>query len=72
MTHPLHDIAKAMTPMLIAIHSCLIAGRTAKIINANLRNNSTFANGEVKEVRELKAICFTDRYSTKMAVGYNF
>ena len=28
--------------------------------------------GVVKEVRELKAICFTDRYSTKMAVGYNF
>jgi hypothetical protein len=33
---------------------------------------STFANGEVKEVREVKAICFTDRYSTQKAVGYNF
>ena len=36
---------------------------------------STFANGEVKEfkeVREVKAICFTDRYSNKKAVGYNF
>ena len=35
---------------------------------------STFANGEVKEfkeVREVKAICFTDRYSTQKAVGYN-
>jgi len=46
--------------------------KTAKVINANLRNNSAFANGEVKEVREVKAICFTDRYSTKKAVGYNF
>ena len=36
---------------------------------------STFANVEVKEfkeVREVKAICFTDRYSNKKAVGYNF
>ena len=36
---------------------------------------STFANGEVKEfkeVREVKAICFTAKYSTKKAVGYNF
>ena len=36
---------------------------------------STFVNGEVKEfkeVREVKAICFTARYSTKKAVGYNF
>ena len=36
---------------------------------------STFVNGEVKEfkeVREVKAICFTDRYSTQKAVGYNF
>ena len=36
---------------------------------------STFANGEIKEfkeVREVKAICFTDRYSTQKAVGYNF
>jgi len=46
--------------------------KTAKVINANLRNNSAFANGEVKEVREVKAICFTDRYSTKKAVDYNF
>ncbi|MBV3414493.1 hypothetical protein KSW79_08810, partial [Prevotella copri] len=37
--------------------------------------DSTFANREVKEfkeVREVKAICFTDRSSTKKAVGYNF
>ena len=27
---------------------------------------------EVKEVREVNAICFTAKYSTKMAVGYNF
>jgi len=40
--------------------------KTAKVINANLRNNSAFANGEVKEVREVKAICFTK------AVDYNF
>ena len=33
--------------------------KTAKVINANLRNNSAFANGEVREVREVKAICFT-------------
>ena len=40
-----------------------------------LQFDSTFANREVKEfkeVREVKAICFTDRYSTKKAVGYNF
>ena len=30
---------------------------------------SSFANGEVIEV---KAKCFTDRYSTPNAVGYNF
>ena len=28
--------------------------------------------GEVKEVREVKAICFTAKYSTKKAVGFNF
>jgi len=36
---------------------------------------STFANGEVKkfkEVREVKAICFTAKFSTKKAVGFNF
>ena len=27
---------------------------------------------EVKVVREVKAICFTAKYSTKKAVGYNF
>ena len=39
------------------------------------KNNSTFANGEVKEfkeVREVKAKCFTAKFSTKKAVGYNF
>ena len=37
--------------------------------------DSTFVDGEVKEfkeVREVKAICFTAKYSTKKAVGYNF
>ena len=28
--------------------------------------------GEVREVREVKAICFTAKYSTKKAVGFNF
>ena len=39
------------------------------------KNNSTFANGEVKEfkeIREVKANCFTSKFSTKRAVGYNF
>ena len=38
-------------------------------------NNSTFANGEVKEfkeVREVKAICFTTKFTTQKAIGYNF
>ena len=37
--------------------------------------DSTFANGEVKEfkeVREVKAICFIAKYTTKKAIGYNF
>ena len=49
--------------------------KTAKVINANLRNNSAFANGEVKEfkeVREVKAICFTTKFTTQKAIGYNF
>ena len=36
---------------------------------------TTFANGEVKEVREVKgvkAICFTAKSSPKEAVGFNF
>ena len=36
---------------------------------------STFANGEVKgfkEVREVKAICFIAKYTTKKTIGYNF
>ena len=36
---------------------------------------SSFASSEVKEfkeVREVKAICFTAKSSTKKAVGYNF
>ena len=36
---------------------------------------STFVNGEVKEfkeVREVKAICFITKYTTKKAIGYNF
>ena len=39
------------------------------------KNNSTFANGEVKEfkeIREVKAKCFTAKFSTQKAVGYNF
>ena len=39
------------------------------------KNNSTFANGEVKgfkEVREVKAICFIAKYTTQKAIGYNF
>mgnify|MGYP007078003340 CR=1 FL=1 len=38
-------------------------------------NNSTLANGEVKEfkeVREVKAICFIAKHTTKKAIGYNF
>ncbi len=38
-------------------------------------HHSTFANGEVKEfkeVREVKAICFIAKYTTKKAIGYNF
>ena len=37
--------------------------------------DSTFANGEVKEfkeVREVKAICFTTKFTTPKAIGYNF
>ena len=34
--------------------------------------NLTFANGKVKEVREVKAICFIAKYTTKNAIGYNF
>ena len=33
---------------------------------------STFANGEVKEVREVKAICFIAKYTSKKAIVYNF
>ena len=43
--------------------------------------NSTFANGEVrgvkevrevKEFKEVKAICFIAKYTTQKAIGYNF
>lgn len=40
--------------------------------------NSTFANGEVKEVREVKrvkefkAVCFIAKDTIKNAIGYNF
>ena len=37
--------------------------------------NSTFANGEVKEfkeVREVKGVCFTTKFTTQKAIGYNF
>ena len=36
---------------------------------------STFANGEVKEFKEVsavKAICFTTKFTTQKAIGYNF
>ena len=33
---------------------------------------STFANGEVKEFKEVRAICFIAKYTTKKAIGYNF
>ena len=33
---------------------------------------SSFASSEVKEFKEVKAICFTAKSSTKKAVGYNF
>ena len=39
-----------------------------KLITLFILNNSTFANGEVKEfkeVREVKAICFIAKYTTK-------
>ena len=38
-------------------------------------NNLTFANGDVKEfkeVREVKVIYFIAKYTTKKAIGYNF
>ena len=41
----------------------------------NVINNSTFANVEVKEfkeVREVKAICLIAKYTTQKAIGYNF
>ena len=43
--------------------------------NFTIIKNSTFANGEVKEfkeVREVKVICFIAKYTTKKAIGYNF
>ena len=50
-----------------------------EFLNSNslftLITNSTFANVEVKEfkeVREVKAICFIAKYTTKKAIGYNF
>ena len=33
---------------------------------------STFAKGEVKEFKEVRAICFIAKYTTKKAIGYNF
>ena len=47
---------------------------TALLIqNKNIKLN--FRRGEVKEfkeVREVKAICFITKYTTKKAIGYNF
>lgn len=40
--------------------------------------NLTFANGKVKEVREVKefkgvkTVCFIAKYTIKNAIGYNF
>ena len=48
---------------------------TSWYAKVQLLDYSTFANGEVKEfkeVREVKAKCFTAKFSTKKAVGYNF
>ena len=33
---------------------------------------STFANKEVKEFKEVKAICFIAKYTTQKAIVYNF
>ena len=33
---------------------------------------STFANGEVKEFKEVRAICFIAKYTTKKPIVYNF
>lgn len=33
---------------------------------------STFANGEVKEFKEVRDICFIANYTTKKAIVYNF
>ncbi len=33
---------------------------------------STFANGEVKEFKEVRAICFIANYTSKKAIVYNF
>ena len=44
-------------------------------VETRLFINSTFANVEVKElkeVREVKAICFIAKYTTQKAIGYNF
>ena len=38
-------------------------------------NPKKIANGEVKEfkeVREVKAICFTTKFTTQKAIGYNY
>ena len=37
--------------------------------------NLTFANGKVREVKEVKGVktvCFIAKYTTKNAIGYNF
>ena len=55
-----------------------VSGKSSKeLINGECFNviYSTFANGEVKEfkeVREVKAICFTTIFTTQKAIGYNF
>ena len=54
---------------------CLITQRKGRLILVKSFSYSTFANGEVKEfkeVREVKAICFTTKFTTQKAIGYNF
>ena len=42
------------------------------LCNENGKFKGKLEELEVKEVREVKAICFIAKYTTKKAVGYNF
>jgi len=53
----------------------LVGRKRGRLLIISKNYNSTFANVEVKEfkeVREVKAICFIAKYTTKKAIGYNF